>query len=81
MKSVRPIILVHGGAGPRAMTSPQGAYLRAALPQVRHVPPTATGAAARVSNSRMPGTARMGPIEMTGFDGPSGRSVDGGRAS
>ena len=31
MKSVRPIILVHGGAGPRAMTSPQGAYLRAAL--------------------------------------------------
>jgi len=31
LKSVRPIILVHGGAGPRAMTSPQGAYLRAAL--------------------------------------------------
>ncbi len=31
MKSVRPIILVHGGAGPRAMTSPQGDCLRAAL--------------------------------------------------
>ena len=31
MKSVRPIILAHGGAGPRAMTSPQGDCLRAAL--------------------------------------------------
>ncbi|MFZ1804846.1 MAG: isoaspartyl peptidase/L-asparaginase, partial [Nitrospira sp.] len=31
MKSVRPIILVHGGTGPRAMTSPQGDCLRAAL--------------------------------------------------
>ena len=31
MKSVRPIILAHGGAGSRAMTSPQAACLRAAL--------------------------------------------------
>ena len=31
MKSVCPIILAHGGAGPRAMTSSQAACLRAAL--------------------------------------------------
>jgi L-asparaginase / beta-aspartyl-peptidase len=31
LKSVRPIILAHGGAGPRAMTSPQASCLRAAL--------------------------------------------------
>jgi beta-aspartyl-peptidase (threonine type) len=31
LKSIRPIILVHGGAGSRAMTSPQAACLRAAL--------------------------------------------------
>ncbi|MGC4096872.1 MAG: isoaspartyl peptidase/L-asparaginase family protein [Nitrospira sp.] len=31
MKPVRPIILAHGGAGSRAMTSPQTACLRAAL--------------------------------------------------
>ena len=37
MKSVRPIILAHGGAGPRAMTSPQTACLRAALQVGYHV--------------------------------------------
>ena len=31
MKSIRPIILAHGGAGSRAMTSPQAACLHAAL--------------------------------------------------
>ena len=31
MKSIHPIILAHGGAGSRAMTSPQAACLRAAL--------------------------------------------------
>ncbi|MDF0674063.1 MAG: isoaspartyl peptidase/L-asparaginase family protein [Nitrospira sp.] len=31
MKTVRPIILAHGGAGSRAMTSPQAACLHAAL--------------------------------------------------
>ncbi|MGE3978152.1 MAG: isoaspartyl peptidase/L-asparaginase family protein [Nitrospira sp.] len=31
LKSIHPIILAHGGAGPRAMTSPQRACLRAAL--------------------------------------------------
>jgi len=31
LKSIRPIILAHGGAGSRAMTSPQAACLRAAL--------------------------------------------------
>ncbi|BFU92180.1 MAG: putative L-asparaginase [Nitrospira sp.] len=31
MKSVHPIIIAHGGAGSRAMTSPQAACLRAAL--------------------------------------------------
>ena len=37
MKSVRPIILVHGGAGSRAITSPQAACLRAALHVGYHV--------------------------------------------
>ncbi|MBX3303663.1 MAG: isoaspartyl peptidase/L-asparaginase [Nitrospira sp.] len=31
MNAIRPIILVHGGAGPRSMTVPQSACLRAAL--------------------------------------------------
>ena len=62
-------------ATPAALGSMPACSQNATVGPFNERPPTngltaTTGAGAARSASRIPGSARIGPIEMTGFDGP-----------